>query len=235
MVGNFKKQKLSDALSSKTVAEQTSRNNDSLKSTYDMSSLTSPSSMSDDETGGSTSEEDVESERDSEFEESGDEDSESDLDALKPKKKKNNDDGSTSFANAFNNIIGSKIKAHHRKDPILSRNKTTLKKLESDKLEAKAKRMFLAEKRNLRDKHRMRELLPLNEPERMNEYLIKEKKLRKVAQRGVVRLFNAVLSTQLRTNEEVSKEKLGQRKKDELMNEMSKEKFLDLVHAAGQS
>lgn len=62
----------------------------------------------------------------------------------------------------------------------------------------------------------------------------KEKDLKKVAQRGVVKLFNAVLSTQIKTNQELGKEVIrGQTKKEELMNDVSKEKFLDLIAAAG--
>lgn len=163
-------------------------------------------------------------------------DSDFDSEIPKLKKKKNVDDGSASFATAFNAIIGSKLKAHTRKDPILARNKITLKKLESEKLESKAKRALLAEKKHLHDDHRIKQLLPSShEPEKVRATIERERKLKKVAQKGVVRLFNAVLSTQVRTNEEISKEKVGQTKKEELMNEISKEKFLDLVQAAGNS
>lgn len=153
----------------------------------------------------------------------------------KLKKKKNLDDGSESFSNAFSAIIGSRLKAYDRNDPILARNKTTLKKLESDKLEAKAKKLLLSEKKQLHDKHRVKNLLPsADEPEKVRDLIGHEKKLKKVAQRGVVRLFNAVLSTQIKTNQQISGEKVGQTQKEELMNEISKEKFLDLVQAAGQ-
>lgn len=154
----------------------------------------------------------------------------------KIKKKKNLDDGSESFANAFNAIVGSRLKAYNRKDPILTKNKTTLKKLESDKLEAKAKRLILSEKKQVHDKHRVKNLLPsASEPEKVRTIIHNERQLKKVAQKGVVRLFNAVLSTQIKTNQELGQEKVGQTKKEELMNEISKEKFLDLVQAAGQS
>lgn len=168
-----------------------------------------------------------------------DEDSDSDdegEDVPKLKKKKNLDDGSESFANAFSAIVGSRLKAYNRKDPILAKNKTTLKKLESDKLEAKAKRLLLSEKKQLYDTHRVTNLLPsAEEPEKVALLIRGERHLKKIAQKGVVRLFNAVLSTQVRTIEEVGREKVGQTKKEELMNEISKEKFLDLVQAAGQS
>lgn len=166
-----------------------------------------------------------------------DSDSESDDDKVPTKrKKKASDDGTGTFATAFNAILGSKLKAYDRKDPILARNKSHLKKLESDKLEAKAKRLILAEKKDLRDKQRIKNLLPnADEPEKVREALERERAMKKVAQKGVVRLFNAVLATQVKTNQEISKEKVGLSKKEELMTEISKNKFLDLVKAAGQT
>ncbi|CAK7896272.1 ribosomal RNA-processing protein 15 [[Candida] anglica] len=170
-------------------------------------------------------------------EEDDSDDDEDDERIPKLKKKKNLDDGSESFANAFNAIIGSRLKAYDRKDPILARSKTSLKKLESDKLEAKAKRLINAEKKEHQDNCRVKVLLPAaDKPEEVRTLIEKEKKLKKIAQRGVVRLFNAVLSTQIKTNQDMDKEKgLGVTRKEELMNEISKEKFLDLVQAAGQS
>lgn len=187
---------------------------------------------------GVSSDEDAERDADEDAEEdedSSDYDGEDD-EIPKMKKKKNLDDGSESFANAFNAIVGSRLKAYNRKDPILTKNKTTLKKLESDKLEAKAKRLILSEKKQAHDKHRVKNLLPsASEPEKVRTIIHNERQLKKVAQKGVVRLFNAVLSTQIKTNQELGQEKVGQAKKEELMNEISKEKFLDLVQAAGQS
>ncbi|AOW27921.1 hypothetical protein MG5_02324 [Candida albicans P57072] len=162
------------------------------------------------------------------------ENEEEDFPKLKKRKTKSTEDGSESFADALNSIVNSKLKAYDRKDPILARNKVTLKKLESDKLEMKAKRALLQEKKVLHDNARVKNLLPTsNEPEKVRQVIEKEKALKKVAQRGVVRLFNAVLSTQIKTNQEVNKEKLGQTKKEEIMNEVSKNKFLDLIAAAG--
>lgn len=157
---------------------------------------------------------------------------------LKKKQKKNKDDGSESFANAFNSIINSKLKAYNRKDPILARNKTTLKKLESEKLENKAKRALLLEKKQFQDKHRIKQLLPAATEEsgsnQIREILDKERQMKKIAQKGVVKLFNAVLATQLKTNQEISKVQAGQSRKEELMTDVSKEKFMDLIAAAGE-
>lgn len=180
-------------------------------------------------------EEDTSSSEGEEDEEAEDEDEEDSF-PLKKKRKKNVDDGSESFATAFNAILGSKLKAYDRKDPILVRNKTTLKQIENDTLEQKAKRAILAEKKQKMDKHRIRNLLPASDqPENVRKTIEFERQLKKTAQKGVVRLFNAVLATQVGTNLQISKEKVGLKKKEELMTEISKEKFLDLVQAAGQS
>ncbi|KAM9895854.1 hypothetical protein OXX79_007825 [Metschnikowia pulcherrima] len=183
---------------------------------------------------GSSSSEGEEQEDEEESAEESAEESDDESFPLK-KKKKNTDDGRGTFANAFNAILGSKLKAHDRNDPILVRNKSTLKKLESDKLDAKAKRVMLSEKREMQDKLRVTNLLPAaHDTENAREMIEKEKRLKKVAQKGVVKLFNAVLATQVRTNQDLDQENVGSSKKQELLNELTKSKFLDLVKAAGE-
>jgi hypothetical protein len=169
-----------------------------------------------------------------EEEETHDSERDDDVPRLK-KRKKVADDGSSSFASAVNAILGSKLKAYDRKDPILARSKVTIKKAESEKLEAKARRELLAEKKIVYDKDRVRDLLP-KEDSNARAILEHEKKLKKIAQRGVVRLFNVIMTTQSKTNAEVSQTKvLDGGKKEKLISEISKEKFFDLVKAAGDS
>jgi hypothetical protein len=167
-------------------------------------------------------------------EEESDSERDEDVPRLK-KRKKAADDGSSSFASAVNAILGSKLKAYDRKDPILARSKVTIKKAESEKLEAKARRELLAEKKIVYDKDRVRDLLP-KEDSNARSILEHEKKMKKIAQRGVVRLFNVIMTTQSKTNAEVSQTKvLDGGKKEKLISEISKEKFFDLVKAAGDS
>ena len=147
------------------------------------------------------------------------------------KQKKATEDGAEPFAKAFSAIIGSKLKAYDRKDPILARNKTTQKKLESDKLEAKARHLLRVEKREERNRHRVKQLLP-QDPAMMREALESERRMKKMAQRGVVKLFNAILATQVSISSEVSAREAY--KHPESMTELTKLKFLDMVKAAGQ-
>ena len=60
-----------------------------------------------------------------------------------------------------------------------------------------------------------------------------EKRLRKVAQRGVVKLFNAVRAAQVQGEQTAKEEKrkgtIGMEHRQEKVNEMSKQGFLDLI------
>lgn len=176
----------------------------------------------------------VQQESDQEVEELSSSSDESDDDSFPLRKKKQDtDSGKESFANAFNAIVGSKLKAYDRKDPILARNKTTHKKLEAEKLEAKARRLIRAEKKEEQDKQRIKHLLP-KDASKIREALEFERKMKKVAQRGVVKLFNVILATQMTTSKELASGSISESKDPESFNEMTKLTFLDLVKAAGQ-
>ncbi|CAI4825071.1 BCN_G0056380.mRNA.1.CDS.1 [Saccharomyces cerevisiae] len=177
-------------------------------------------------------------------EEDDDEEEEEDDDFPRKKKSKNSkhDDGSTGFSAAVNAILSSHLKAYDRKDPIMARNKKVLKQSESEKLEYKAKKALLAEKKKLLGKARKTDIIPIASGEdrsaNIRKVLEKETALRKIAQKGAVKLFNAILATQVKTEKEVSENLSGIKNKEEkkeLITEVSKEKFLDLVKAAAGS
>ncbi|AJW04168.1 ADE_G0056020.mRNA.1.CDS.1 [Saccharomyces cerevisiae] len=177
-------------------------------------------------------------------EEDDDEEEEEDDDFPRKKKSKNSkhDDGSTGFSAAVNAILSSHLKAYDRKDPIMARNKKVLKQSESEKLEYKAKKALLAEKKKLLGKARKTDIIPIasgeDRSENIRKVLEKETALRKIAQKGAVKLFNAILATQVKTEKEVSENLSGIKNKEEkkeLITEVSKEKFLDLVKAAAGS
>ncbi|CAI4865513.1 ASN_collapsed_G0057580.mRNA.1.CDS.1 [Saccharomyces cerevisiae] len=176
--------------------------------------------------------------------EEDDDEEEEDDDFPRKKKSKNSkhDDGSTGFSAAVNAILSSHLKAYDRKDPIMARNKKVLKQSESEKLEYKAKKALLAEKKKLLGKARKTDIIPIasgeDRSENIRKVLEKETALRKIAQKGAVKLFNAILATQLKTEKEVSEnlsEIKNKEEKKELITEVSKEKFLDLVKAAAGS
>jgi len=71
----------------------------------------------------------------------------------------------------------------------------------------------------------------------VQQVMEEEKRLRKTAQRGVVKLFNAVRAAQVK-GEEASREArakglVGQGRREERVNEMSKKGFLDLIAGGG--
>ena len=123
----------------------------------------------------------------------GEQDEEEDVDAPEQKKRKTD---SEAFSKAMTAILGSRIKLHDRKDPILVRSKKTAKELEASRLEAKAKRAIIAEKKSQIDKERIKTLYTPGDTENLHKLLEHEKKLKKTAQRGVIKLFNAIQASQ---------------------------------------
>ncbi|KAL1917564.1 uncharacterized protein VTP21DRAFT_3957 [Calcarisporiella thermophila] len=165
-------------------------------------------------------------------EEDDDGDDEDDLTGLeKPTKKRRKNANPESFADAMGKILGSQLKATDRKQPILARAKGAERKLEEEKLEYKARKILAAEKKKLESRDRVK-------PDYSNfEY---EKKLRKIATRGVVKLFNAIRIQQKTTEEAVNaaqtKSKTTtaiERAKD--VSSMSKASFLDLLKSGTPS
>lgn len=165
------------------------------------------------------------------------------------KKSKRNDP--SAFAASISAILSSKLTSSKRPDPVLARSTTAAaatSSISSAKLEAKAKRKLKEDKRKLLSKGRIRNTLLGTADEEglaldgegkgmsgMNaaEIAEQEKVLRKTAQRGVVKLFNAVRAAQVKAEE--ARSKGGPRGQvEERVDEMSKKGFLDMVAAGGR-
>lgn len=163
---------------------------------------------------------------------------------VKKQKMAKNDDGSEQFSSAMSAILGSHLKQYDRIDPIMARQKKALEQIEQDKLDEKARKLLSREKKKFLTKSRKSEIIPENitEDNTVQKLLEQEKKLKKIAQKGVVRLFNVITTTQLKTERQVT-EKLAssniksiihkEKEQSKLISEVSKETFLDLVKAAG--
>ncbi|CAI4785691.1 CNT_collapsed_G0059180.mRNA.1.CDS.1 [Saccharomyces cerevisiae] len=235
---NSGNQELSNEPEKDTIMEGDEAEEDEQNSSSDESSKIIDNEQSD-------AEEDDDEEEDEEDDDDDDDDDEEEDDDFPRKKKSKNskhDDGSTGFSAAVNAILSSHLKAYDRKDPIMARNKKVLKQSESEKLEYKAKKALLAEKKKLLGKARKTDIIPIasgeDRSENIRKVLEKETALRKIAQKGAVKLFNAILATQVKTEKEVSENLSGIKNKEEkkeLITEVSKEKFLDLVKAAAGS
>ncbi|KAG9229228.1 Rrp15p-domain-containing protein [Amylocarpus encephaloides] len=167
------------------------------------------------------------------------------------KRKRNDPDA---FATSMSKILGSKLATSKRADPVLARSATaieTSKEITDQALERKARSKMKDDKRAALEKGRVKDVLGastafdaangMGGEEAMGvsvqETMELEKKLRKTAQRGVVKLFNAVRAAQVQ-GEEAAREArvkglVGHGRREEKVNEMSKKGFLDLVASGG--
>jgi len=157
------------------------------------------------------------------------------------------------FATSMSKILGSKLSASKRSDPVLSRSQTAIeasKEMTDLALEKKAKHKMREEKKAAMEKGRVKDVLGASTAfDASNGYgngenvpsvqatMELEKRLRKTAQRGVVKLFNAVRAAQVKGVEEAKeaskKGVVGQGRREEKINEMSKKGFLDLIAGGG--
>ncbi|EPS37713.1 hypothetical protein H072_8588 [Dactylellina haptotyla CBS 200.50] len=155
------------------------------------------------------------------------------LDTASAKKRKRSDP--TAFATSMSKILGSHLTSAARKDPILVRSKQTAHKIDDQKLEAKAKRLLTQQKREALEKGRVKDIIPKDDAsgEEVKAVMEKEKALRKIAQRGVIKLFNAVRAAQVKGEEARKDSKvkgtLGIDTRNKNVTEISKESFLDMI------
>jgi len=148
----------------------------------------------------------------------------------------------TAFATSISKILSSKLTTTKRADPVLSRSATATaisKSLAEGKLEAKARQKIRAERKLALEKGRTRDVLGLETTEESTQGIMeRERKLKKTAQRGVVKLFNAVREAQKRGEEarrEAQREGVvGMGRREEKVSEMSKKGFLDLIAGGGK-
>ncbi len=174
--------------------------------------------------------------------------SESESSQLRSSKKRKRNDPDA-FATSMTKILGSKLSTSKRVDPVLARSKTALAashELSNSRLEAKAKQKLREERKEQLDKGRVRDVLGLDraatgneagDGQSVGEIAEQEKRLRKTAQRGVVKLFNAVRAAQVKAEEagrEARKQGVvGVGRREEKATEMSKKGFLELIGGTG--
>jgi len=128
------------------------------------------------------------------------------------------------FDSAMSAILGSRVKAHDADNPILIRNKRTAKEIDEAREDRKVRRALHADRQQFKDKARVKQVVP-KDPELAGEVISRERTLRKTAQRGVVKLLNAITSAQTAAAPDAPTD----RRRAEASTEMSKEKFLDMI------
>lgn len=163
------------------------------------------------------------------------------------KKRKRNDP--EAFATSMSKILSAKLSTSKRSDPVLSRSATAIqasREITDLALEKKAKHKLREEKKVALDKGRVKDVLGASTAfdeasgrtgKSVQETMEEEKRLRKTAQRGVVKLFNAFRAAQVKSElaakEVRMKGVVGQGRREEKVNEMSKQGFLELIAGGG--
>ena len=193
------------------------------------------------------------SDTDSSSDEVSDNEDSSNPNLTKRKTRKANDPAA--FSNSIAKILGSKLSVSKRADPVLARSATAQEANESlsnSRLEAKARQKLREDKKKDLERGRVKDvLLGTDAPKvratgstitggeakqgmSVGEMQEQERRLRKTAQRGVVKLFNAVRAAQVKGEEAArNAQGAGRDRKQERVGEMSKQGFLELVAGGG--
>ena len=142
----------------------------------------------------------------------------------------------TAFSTSISKILSTKLPSSARADPVLSRSKYAAQlssEFANEKLDKQARAKMRAEKKEELDRGRVRDVAGI---ERGLSGIVAEdeKRLRKMAQRGVVKLFNAVRAAQVRGEEAAKDERkkgtVGMGEREKAVNEVSKQGFLELIN-----
>ncbi|KAL9622531.1 MAG: hypothetical protein Q9204_008019 [Flavoplaca sp. TL-2023a] len=171
-----------------------------------------------------------------------------------PRSKRNDP---TAFSIAITSILSSKLPTTKRVDPVLARSsvaQTATREIKDAQVEKLAKASLRAEKKAAKEKGRVKDVLlggvstglPKGSGDvdggvegEVGKMMEQERRLKKMAQRGVVKLFNAVRVAQVRgeeaRRETVGKGIVGAKRREEKVGEMSKKGFLELVASGGGS
>ncbi|RMZ85868.1 hypothetical protein DV737_g484, partial [Chaetothyriales sp. CBS 132003] len=152
-----------------------------------------------------------------------------DQSSAKSKSKRNDP---SAFATSISRILSTKLPAARRADPVLARSRNPGRGGEAPADEEEERR--LEKKVRAAEKRERQERRQDKARAVQAGATAEEKRLRKTAQRGVVRLFNAVRAAQVRAAEQASKDRRGQgaeavvgmEKREARAREMSRDAFL---------
>ncbi|KAI1323663.1 Rrp15p-domain-containing protein [Xylariaceae sp. FL0255] len=177
---------------------------------------------------------------DDEYEEDEEEDGDNTAAGNRRPKSKRNDPGA--FATSLQKILSTKLSNAKKSDAILSRSVEAQKAsrdIVDAGLEAKARKLLRDQKLLSQEKGRVKDVMAggVDEDATTGEILQVERRLRKTAHRGVIMLFRAVREAQERANvaeKDARKDGIiGASRRQEKVNEMSKQGFMDLIAGGG--
>lgn len=142
----------------------------------------------------------------------------------------------SAFSTSISKILSTKLPSSARADPVLSRSRAaaqTTSDFANEKLDKQARAKLRAEKKEELDRGRVRDVMGIQRG-LAGPVAEDEKRLRKMAQRGVVKLFNAVRAAQVRGEEAAKDERkkgtIGMGEREKAVNEVSKQGFLELIN-----
>ncbi|KAJ5463226.1 hypothetical protein N7475_008170 [Penicillium sp. IBT 31633x] len=142
----------------------------------------------------------------------------------------------TAFSTSISKILSTKLPTSARADPVLSRSSYASKlsnEAADEKLDKAARAKMRAEKKEELDRGRIRDVMGIKRGI-AGPVAEEEKRVRKMAQRGVVKLFNAVRAAQVRGEEAAKQERkkgtIGMGEREKAANEVSKQGFLELIN-----
>lgn len=146
----------------------------------------------------------------------------------------------SAFSTSISKILSTKLPSSARADPVLSRSRVAQQATDefvNEKLDKQARAKMRAEKKEEMDRGRIRDVMGITRGV-TGAVAEDEKRLRKMAQRGVVKLFNAVRAAQVRGEEAAKDERkkgtIGIGEREKAVNEVSKQGFLDLINGKGK-
>lgn len=140
------------------------------------------------------------------------------------------------FSTSISKILSTKLSQNARKDPVLSRSREAVQashEIANDRLEKRVKAKLREDRKVDLERGRVKDVLGLTTGD-AGETAEEEKRLRKIAQKGVVKLFNAVRASQVKGEEAAREERkkgtVGFGNREEKVTEVSKQGFLDLIN-----
>ncbi|KAI0448627.1 Rrp15p-domain-containing protein [Xylaria acuta] len=163
----------------------------------------------------------------------------SNIGSRRTKSKRNDPDA---FATSLQKILSTKLSNSKKSDAILSRSVDAQKasrEIVDATLETKARKLLRDQKLQALEKGRVKDVLTGDNNDEIStgEIMQTERRLRKTAHRGVIMLFRAVREAQERATEaeKGAREEgiIGVQQRQEKVNEMSRQGFLDLIAGGG--
>ncbi|KAL2059349.1 hypothetical protein ABVK25_000641 [Lepraria finkii] len=156
---------------------------------------------------------------------------------LSKQRSKRNDPAA--FASSMSAILGTKLSTQKRADPVLARSATAAEanaSISNTKLETKARHKLRSEMKEALEKRSGEGCFGNRKCAVTQATLEEEKRLGKIAQRGVLKLFNAVRQAQVRREEarKAASSIAGRGRREEKVGEMSKIGFLEMVAGGGK-